>query len=144
MRARKRGAKDGELMPSERRVLDALQRACRPLSAYALLAELRGPGVSAPTQIYRVLNRLISKGHVHRIETLNAYTCCDSAAVRTYTAFVICRDCGQVDAIDDGALGDAMQRLAEAHHFATDLATIELRGRCAGCSEAEHAHTSQT
>ena len=50
-------------------VLDRLEKAEGPLSAYALLDQLREEGLRAPLQVYRALDGLMQAGHVHRLES---------------------------------------------------------------------------
>lgn len=128
-----------QLTDNQRRVLTTLQQAERPLSAYALLDQLRAQGISAPTQVYRALERLMKQGLVHRLETLNAYVTCnhprdcrDSGA----TAFAICDICGHIDEIVDIDLGNCLGRWIKHNTFAMRDSTIELRGTCARCQRA--------
>src|SRR5256885_11218862 len=64
------------LTTKQQRVLDTLRQAGAPLTAYALLDQLRDHGLTAPTQVYRALDKLAEQGVVHRLESLNAYVCC--------------------------------------------------------------------
>ena len=58
------------------KVYNFLKKKDKPLSAYEILEELASQGISAPTTIYRALNKLVSKGLIHKIESLNAWTVC--------------------------------------------------------------------
>ena len=61
------------------KVYNFLKKKKKPLSAYEILKELASEGISAPTTIYRALNKLVSNGLIHKIEPLNAWTvCCGS------------------------------------------------------------------
>src|SRR5262245_38732694 len=48
-------------------VLEKLERASGPLSAYTLLDQLREQGFRAPLQVYRALDTLVKGGFVHRL-----------------------------------------------------------------------------
>jgi Fur family transcriptional regulator, zinc uptake regulator len=124
------------LTANQQRVLATLVEAKRPLSAYAVLDKVRGAGFSAPTQVYRALDRLLEEGMVHRLESLNAYVSCTCAKGHSHgpMAFAICGECGGVDEIDDKGLQRALGRWAKSHAFALRNAAIELRGQCAACS----------
>ena len=48
-------------------VLERLEAATGPLSAYTLLDQLREKGFRAPLQVYRALDALVKDGFVHRL-----------------------------------------------------------------------------
>ena len=61
------------------RVFQYLKNKDQPLSAYDILEGMRSEGVAAATTVYRALDKLLSIGLVHKIESLNAWTvCCGS------------------------------------------------------------------
>ena len=68
------------LTPNQSKVLAKLEAASGPLSAYALLDQLRDDGFRAPLQVYRALESLVGAGLVHRLESMNAFV---PAAART-------------------------------------------------------------
>ncbi|MEM8560661.1 MAG: Fur family transcriptional regulator [Pseudomonadota bacterium] len=122
------------LTANQQYVLTALREASNPLSAYALLEQLRKPGFSAPAQVYRALDKLIEHGLAYRLETLNAYVACShqSHCERNLMAFAICDTCGQADEfeVNDGDL----RHWAKSHAFDLERTVIEIRGRCATCA----------
>lgn len=124
------------LTTNQQRVFTTLVEAQRPLSAYAVLDKVRGAGFSAPTQVYRALERLLEEGMVHRLESLNAYVSCTCTEGHSHgpMAFAICDDCGGVDEIVDNSLQRYLGRWAKSHAFALRSAAIELHGQCAACS----------
>lgn len=126
------------LTANQQHVLGALVEAARPLTAYAVLDRVRAVGLTAPTQVYRALERLLEEGRVHRLESLGAYVSCTCAGGHAHgpTAFSICEDCGTVDEIVDQGLQRVLGRWARSQAFALRSAAIELRGRCAACSGA--------
>src|SRR5690606_9624291 len=69
-------ARPPDLTRNQTLVLDALEKADAPLSAYTILDRLRGDGLRAPLQVYRALEKLLSAGLVHRLESLNAFVAC--------------------------------------------------------------------
>lgn len=88
------------LTTQQQQVLTALHHANGPLSAYALLDRLRGSGFSAPTQVYRVLEKLRDDGLIHRLAMLNAWVACSREpghCAHNARAFAICDQCGRVD-----------------------------------------------
>ena len=117
-------------------VLDTLQHAESPLSAYDILDRLREEGLRAPLQVYRALEKLVEHGLAHRLESLNAFVCCaDAQGHRAgLTAFAICETCGRVDEFSDEIVKERLGAWAKEHSFTADRTTIELRGKCNGCA----------
>jgi Fur family zinc uptake transcriptional regulator len=121
-------------------VLEKLERASGPLSAYTLLDQLREQGFRAPLQVYRALDTLVRTGFVHRLESLNAFVACaephDHHGHRSHgmTAFAICDICGQVTELSDEAIGERLGEWVGATGFVPKKAVIEFRGTCAGCA----------
>lgn len=120
-------------------VLEALNGANCPMSAYAILDEVRDKGVKAPLQVYRALEQLMDRGFVHKLESQNAFVACQhpacdaGGASHQSVAFMICDKCGQVGEISDPTLAERLQDLAASAKFALDQSVIELRGRCKRC-----------
>lgn len=124
------------LTRNQRLVLDRLVLAATPLSAYAILDELRAEGLRAPPQVYRALDKLVEAGLVHRIESLNAFVACaEPASHGTETVvFMLCEHCGAVDEFADAELARRLDRLAHDRGFHAAKHTVEIRGSCRGCS----------
>lgn len=116
-------------------VYGALARAEGPLSAYAILEELRAEGFRAPLQVYRALERLIAAGFVHRIESLNAFVACRSSDDDTHeiVAFAICEVCGKVIEATDDKLARDLGQIVRGAGFLLRRSTVELRGVCRDC-----------
>ncbi|EDY8730854.1 transcriptional repressor [Salmonella enterica] len=125
-----------ELTENLQRVLETLKQSNSPLSAYALLNQLRTQGFSAPMQVYRALERLAEYGLVHRLESLNAYVTCthSEGCQQGFKAFAICDNCGHVDEFTDADLRRCLGRWMKHSAFSLSRSTIELHGRCATCS----------
>ncbi|MEZ5870479.1 MAG: Fur family transcriptional regulator [Nitratireductor sp.] len=117
-------------------VLDTLMREGGPLSAYGILDRLRDKGLRAPLQVYRALEKLVTHGKVHRLESLNAFVACSHPGCDNQEAviFTICSDCGKVDEITDAGLGVQLQAVAHRADFKLAKSTVELRGHCNHCS----------
>ncbi|AGR69052.1 Fur family transcriptional regulator [Burkholderia pseudomallei] len=130
-----------QLTANQQRVLETLQQANGPLSAYALLDRLRDRGFSAPTQVYRALERLAEHDLVHRLETLNAYVSCThpGRCQHDFRAFAICDVCGHVDEFANTDLRRCLGRWIKESAFSLRSSTIELHGECATCSGARMA-----
>lgn len=116
-------------------VLERLEAATGPLSAYTLLDQLREQGFRAPLQVYRALDTLIKGGFVHRLESLNAFVACAEPHDHSHrmTAFAICDICGQVAELSDHEVGERLDHWIGSTGFAAKKAVIEFRGTCAKC-----------
>lgn len=124
------------LRGNDQLIVEALREEQRPMSAYDLIERLRGQGISAPTTVYRALNRLMKQGLVHRLESLNAFVCCVGDCRHTTAIFTICDRCGAVQEFSDPAVSARLSNRTHAAGFQVSRTTIELRGRCQSCEQA--------
>ncbi|HWK67832.1 MAG TPA: Fur family transcriptional regulator [Rhizobiaceae bacterium] len=117
-------------------VLEKLEAATGPLSAYTLLDLLRERGFRAPLQVYRALEVLMKEGFVHRLESLNAFVACSEKHDHSHrmTAFAICDKCGQVTEFSDHAVEQQLDQWVGSTGFVAKKAVIEFRGTCAKCA----------
>ena len=115
-------------------VFAALRKTHKPVTAYELLAKLRGQGVSAPPTIYRALERLVDQGLAHRLDSLNAFVACAHPHHGSSAMFSICEDCGSAEEFTDTALTRRIAAWARDTAFTLGRAVVEVRGRCADCS----------
>ena len=136
--------KNPELSKNDRKVLSALDRSAKPLSAYDILDRARSDALKAPVQVYRALEKLSNRGLVHRIEALNAFVACSDCGDAAHhrgpdhvhadhrPGFVICRGCGSVREFEDERIaGIAADAAGEG--FAVDLVSLEVYGLCEAC-----------
>ncbi len=126
------------LTRNQQMVHSALSGADKPLSAYEILDRLRADGFRAPPQVYRALDRLVTLGLAHRLESLNAYVACRHSchAAHEDAVFAICDRCGEVAELEDKHLAADIGALADRAGFALKAASVELRGRCKDCRDA--------
>lgn len=135
--------KHSHLSKNDRKVLSALGRSDKPLSAYDILDRARSDALKAPVQVYRALEKLSKEGLVHRIEALNAFVACTDCSHAGHAhekhehaqhrpGFVICRDCGSVREFEDERIGRIAGEAAGAE-FSVELVTLEVFGHCAAC-----------
>lgn len=127
-----------QLTRNQALVLDVLEEAKSPLSAYTILDHLREEGLRAPLQIYRALDKLLDLRLVHRLESINSFVACAHPQCHTQglIAFAICEICGQVAEFSDADVQQGLLRWGKANGFSTDKTIIELRGTCAECRAA--------
>lgn len=117
-------------------IVAALRDAGRPVSAYELMEQLKGSGVTAPPTVYRALQRLIDDGLAHRLESLNAFVACNHPHHTSKAVFAICDSCGSVTEFDSAAAIKALQSWAKGSEFQVRAMTLELRGTCKTCVAA--------
>ena len=130
-----------KLTDNQRRVLDCLNAAKCALTAYEILDEVRKEGMRAPAQVYRALEKLIANGHVHRLESLNAFFACvhnhaDKGASHlpaNAAAFAVCERCGTVEEYDLPSEVAALKAFVGENGFTAGQINIEIRGCCAAC-----------
>jgi Fur family transcriptional regulator, zinc uptake regulator len=115
-------------------VLAALRGSRKPMTAYDLLARLKTKGITAPTTVYRALDRLIDEGRVHRLESLNAFVVCDCEHSFTTAMFSICNDCGHAEEIADTKLHSDILAIARRLGFKLSHSVVEMHGRCRACA----------
>lgn len=127
-----------DLTRNQTLVLDRLEKSEGPLSAYALLDQLRDDGFRAPLQVYRALDTLMKSGLVHRLESINSFVACHGHHHhdRGITGFAICETCGQVTEFTDPVVSERLEAWAQATGFKASKAAIELRGTCGKCASA--------
>lgn len=127
--------KETDLSPHSKKVLEALHKSDKPLSAYALLDKLRKYGIKAPPTIYRALDSLLKRGLVHRIETLDAFVACHNHEGDGCAQFAVCRECGSVSEIHDSALMNAIKAVGKNLKFRIEREMLELIGLCKHCKK---------
>lgn len=129
-------ARSPKLTHNQEVVIAALKAAGQPLSAYQILDldYVRDKGLKAPLTIYRALDKLIERGLVHRIESLNAFVICDHEPHSEPAAFMICQDCRCTIEFTASALRRSVAREAGAHGFRMEGMHLEVSGHCQACA----------
>ena len=116
-------------------VLGVLRQAAAPRSAYDILDGLRADGFRAPLQVYRALDKLVERGLVHRLESLNAFVACAHPGEDHLPAFLICTDCRRVAETAAPAGRGMLEAAASASGFRLERILIDAEGCCAHCQE---------
>lgn len=118
-------------------MVGVLSRNPRPLSAYDILHSLQlEEGKLAPPTVYRVLTTLQVKGHIHRIESLNAYVVCSHCCEHSASVMSICDDCGLVTETASNSLIKEIDAITRRKGFSPKRHIIEIHGSCQQCDEA--------
>ena len=133
-------ARDVQLTPVRRRVLEILLEHHEAMGAYDVLSRLDREGLgSKPPVAYRALAFLVKQGFVHRIERLNAFIACAHPGADHAPAFMICRSCGTV-AEAEAAPGGPFGLSAAQSGFRIEQTVVEAEGLCPGCQKAPDSH----
>ena len=129
---------DPALTKNQSLVFNALTNSSTPMTAYGLLDNLRSEGFRAPPQVYRALDKLVDRGMVHRLESMNAFVACAHEACHPtgLVAFAICEECGQATEFNDEIVAERLDSWSAARDFSPVRTTIEIRGECADCKPA--------
>lgn len=127
-----------ELTRNQSLVMDTLDHAAGPMSAYTILDALRPDGLRAPLQVYRALDKLLERGMVHRLESLNAFVACRHTQCHAsgIVSFTICETCDKVLEFSDDGLNERLKSWSRAEGFHPVRSIIEIRGTCAQCAAA--------
>jgi Fur family zinc uptake transcriptional regulator len=134
--------KNSDLSPHSQSVLALLQRSDRPMTAYEILGALHGSGIKAPPTVYRALENLMSRGNVHRIESINAFVACHEGGSHSHghhghpAQFAVCQSCGGAEEIHDERLTPLLSELAGRIGFSVSRQVLELSGTCHSCLSA--------
>lgn len=129
---------DTKLTKNQTVVVEALKLAGRPLSAYQILDldAVREKGLKAPLTIYRALDKLVARGLVHRIESLNAFVVCDHEVHVEPAAFMICDACKLTIEFPATTLRRAISRQVSKFNFQVNTMHFEVTGLCQDCASA--------
>lgn len=123
-------------------VWEALRCANTPLTAYQLITAMSavtGRGVK-PTSVYRALDALIEWKWVVKIESMNAFICCQHPEPHDHHMVFICQGCGQVDEMHDNDVIDQLRQASRHKGYRITHTMIEMKGECVGC----HSHAKPT
>lgn len=110
----------------------------KAMSAYDVLAILKKRRDNAePMTVYRVIEYLISRNIIHRINTENKYVFCSQAehnSCQHRGLFFICKKCLSSFEVMDEKFDILMQAISQKYHFLVDPDFVEIKGICQHCS----------
>ena len=131
--------KTSEINNKQSLVMNLLSEAKGPLSAYQILYDLNDHGFRGPTQVYRVLDKLLELGVVHRIESMNAFVACQQEKCheknKEINLFTICKICGSVQELLSNGLKNIVKSLSKDNNFLLKSSVLELNGVCSKCKD---------
>jgi len=124
------------LAKNEKLVWDALAATSEPLKAYEILDNLKERGVRAPMTVYRALDGLENKGHIHKLDGLNAFVLCNHEGPHVVQTFLVCEGCSTVKELEVVAVEADITPAVRAADFDMHTARLEIKGTCMSCGEA--------
>jgi Fur family zinc uptake transcriptional regulator len=128
---------DGEQWTDMREnVFKVLADVGQPASAYDI-AERLGAVLGrriAPNSVYRILDLFVARNLALRVESRNAYLVNDHPGCVHDCIFLICRNCGRTEHMDDDKTARAVRKAAASDGFVPDRPLIEVLGLCKQCS----------
>lgn len=132
----KDGGLPGALSKNEKLVWEALAASPDPLKAYEILDRLKDKGVRAPMTVYRALDGLEAKGHIHKLDGLNAFVLCNHEGPHVVQTFLVCETCSTVQELQVVAVEADIMPAVRAADFDMHMARLEIKGHCNNCAAA--------
>ena len=119
-------------------VLTIIMEAKKPISATNILRELKkNRGNAEPPTAYRVIEYLLEKGVIHKINSENKYVLCSHIAQplksNEHGFIFICKKCSCSKEIKDKKFRKYVHGLTESYLFLIDNSPIEINGICENC-----------
>lgn len=138
---------DVRFTPLRQEVYRLILQADKPMGAYDLMtalqdgrfAEQESTGKNAkkvniaPPTIYRSLDFLLSQGLIHQLNSINAYVPCCHPRDAHSSAFLICKNCKNVQEYSDLPIDGLIAQSQSDTGFVIEKSIIELQGLCREC-----------
>ena len=128
--------KENTLSKNQQIIFDLIDKSPEPLKAYTILFNVQKKGIKAPPQVYRVLDKLVEMGKIHKIESKNAFVACRNSdcEISKATAFSICERCEVVDEISDIKLSKYLSNFNHKKGMKFKRFNLEFFGLCKKCA----------
>lgn len=128
-RAQPKGLSKNEIL-----VWETLAAGDDPLKAYEILDQLKDRGVRAPMTVYRALDGLEGKGHIHKIDGMNAFVLCNHEGPHLVQTFLVCEKCSNVKELEMVAVEAGILDAVRKSSFEMNTARLEIKGDCEACA----------
>ena len=127
--------KENNLSKNQQIIFNLIHKSPEPLKAYTILFNVQKKGIKAPPQVYRVLDKLVEMGKIHKIESKNAFVACrnTNCEISKATAFSICESCEMVDEISDAKLNKYLSSFSDKKGTQYKRFNLEFFGLCKKC-----------
>ena len=128
--------KENDLSKNQQIIFNLIHKSPEPLKAYTILFNVQKKGIKAPPQVYRVLDKLVEMGKIHKIESKNAFVACRNSdcEISKATAFSICEKCEVVDEISDIKLSKYLSNFNHKKGMKFKRFNLEFFGLCKKCA----------
>ena len=128
--------KENNLSKNQQIIFNLIHKSPAPLKAYTILFNVQKKGIKAPPQVYRVLDKLVEMGKIHKIESKNAFVACRNSdcEISKATAFSICERCEVVDEISDIKLSKYLSNFNHKKGMKFKRFNLEFFGLCKKCA----------
>ena len=128
--------KENNLSKNQQIIFNLIHKSPEPLKAYTILFNVKKKGIKAPPQVYRVLDKLVEMGKIHKIESKNAFVACRNSdcEISKATAFSICERCEVVDEISDIKLSKYLSNFNHKKGMKFKRFNLEFFGLCKKCA----------
>ena len=128
--------KENNLSKNQQIIFNLIHKSPEPLKAYTILFNVQKKGIKAPPQVYRVLDKLVEMGKIHKIESKNAFVACRNSdcEISKATAFSICEKCEVVDEISDVKLSKYLSNFNHKKGMKYKRFNLEFFGLCKKCA----------
>jgi len=125
------------LSKNEALVWETLASGDDPMKAYEILDHLKDRGVRAPMTVYRALDGLEGKGHIHKIDGMNAFVLCNHEGPHMVQTFMVCEKCSNVKELEMVAVEAGILDAVRKAQFEMSTARLEIRGLCDSCVDTQ-------
>ena len=128
-------AESGRSGGARRAIVEFLGRQDCCLSAQEIHDRVRSEGARVGiASVYRALESLDELGLVQRVDLGDAVARFERVDPRgDHHHHLVCDDCGKVEAFEDSALEQALERVAGGRGYEVAAHDVVLRGACADC-----------
>ena len=117
-----------------KRVLEALEKAAKPLSPYEIQSLLAKQGKHLNhVTIYRILDLFCRLNLAHRVLSSGGFVKCAIGGKEGCHRFMVCRQCGAIQEFADEDLCHEESKFAQNLGFHTEYHLSESSGLCSGC-----------
>jgi len=124
-----------QLNKNQQIIFDIIKKSKQPKKAYSILSDVQKKGLKAPLQVYRALNKLISLGLVHKIESQNAYMNCSHMNCNgSGIIFSICKNCNHITEVKNDTVHRYLSVLKSPNGQKCKSYKLELYGTCKSCA----------
>lgn len=128
-------AREVNLTPMRRKVLELIWASHRAIKAYDLLDQIKPlEGSAKPATVYRALEFLLDQGLIHRVESLNAFIGCSFAEQQHEQLLLTCEHCHEVEELPGEPVMQAITLELEKAGFTMHRKALEIHGLCRHCA----------